>query len=147
MKILGIILAVLMLAGSAFVSIAGARKAKHLASEIHELTSTMSSKDKAALSSAVEVPSQGRLNTGAIAGWIAALAALALLIGAFAKKSAVPALAALAIGIAAASAVIFPHVQTGPMDGMAPRVQALVATVLAVIGAGGALLAARKAKA
>lgn len=145
MKILGIILAVLMLLGSAFVSGAGARKAKHLASELHELTGSMSASDKALLgATSIEVPSEGRLKGGAIAGWIAALGALALLIVAFAKKSAVPALAGLAVAIAAASAVIYPHVQTGPMDGMAPRVQALVATVLTVIGAGGALLAARR---
>lgn len=147
MKILGLILAFLMLLGSALLSGTAAHKAKHLAVEVHELTSTMSAADRAALGSAVDVPSEGRLKSGAIAGWLAALVAIVLLGAAFAKRSAVPALAALAVAIAAASAVIYPHVQTGPLDGWAPRMQALIATVLAVVGAGGALLAAARRRA
>lgn len=148
MKILGYILAVLLLLSTAFVDLMGARKAHKLAgdlAQVTELTKGMSAEQKAAFDAKVgDVPSAGRLNGAAAVGAIGGLAALALLVAAFAKKSAVRMFAVVTVGATALSALLYPFVPTGPMDGAAPRPMALVAIVLAIIGAGGALLASRE---
>lgn len=143
MKILGFILAVLMLAGTAFVTLAAANKSHKLAGDVSEITKSLSSEELAMVSKNADIPSTGRLNGGAVVGGLGGLAAIVLLIAAFAKKQWVGALAAVTVGCAALSAAIYPHVQTGPMDGAAPRSLALVAIVLSIVGAGGALLASR----
>jgi hypothetical protein len=145
MKILGFILAFLMLAGTAFVTLAAANKSHKLASDLAEVTKGMSADELAAVSkgSGMEIPSTGRLNGGAVVGGLGGLAAIVLLIAAFAKKQWVKGLGAVTVGAAALSAAIYPHVQTGPMDGAAPRTLALIAIGLSIVGAGGALLAAR----
>lgn len=145
MKILGIVLAVLMLAGSAFVGVIGSNKARDVASDLAKLDS-LSPALKAQLEKETgeTIPSKGRLSTGAIVGIVAALAAVALLIVTFAKRNLVPILAAAAVGLTFISAVVYPYVKTGPMDGMAPRTQAIVAGVLALIGAAGSWLAMKK---
>jgi hypothetical protein len=114
--------------------------------EIAQLTDKMSDSDKAMLEKEAgeAIPSAGRLNSGGIVAIIGALAAFALLVVTFAKKSLVPMLAVGAVGLTAVSAAIYPYVRTGPLDGMAPRMQAIVALVLVVIGAAGAMLAAKK---
>ncbi len=48
---------------------------------------------------------------------------------------------------AALSAAVYPYVETGPLDGAAPRSLALVTIGLAVVGGLGALLAAQPKKA
>jgi hypothetical protein len=145
MKILGIILAVLMLSGSAFVGILGANKARDvakLASVVEDMASARGGKKaEAALA---DIPSSGRLSFGSIVGFLGVAAAVGLLVVTFAKKNLVVYAAAAAVGLALVSALIYPYVPTGPMDGLAPRPQALVATALAAIGALGAWLAARK---
>jgi hypothetical protein len=145
MKILGFILAVLMLAGTAFVTLAAANKAHKLAGDLATATQGLSADELKLLSKEVgDVPSTGRLNGGAVVGGLGGLAAIVLLIAAFAKKQWVTALGGVTVACAALSAVIYPYVKTGPLDGAAPRSLALVAIALAVVGAGGALLAARK---
>jgi hypothetical protein len=139
MKILGIILAVLFLVGSAFVGITGSNKARKSANQISELTDALGSDV-----SLPDVPSAGRLKVGGIVGLVAGIGSLVLLVAAFAKRSAVPGLAGLVLSLSLVAALLYPHIETGPLDGMAPGPQAFVALVLAVIGAGGALLAARK---
>jgi hypothetical protein len=62
----------------------------------------------------------------------------------FARRSWTLGFAVAAVAVTAISAAIYPHVATGPHDGLAPRVQALFATGLVVLGAFGALLAARR---
>ncbi len=145
MKILGYILAVLLLASTAFVALAAANKSHKLASDLAEVTKGMSDEMKTAISKEAgeALPSGGRLNGGAVVGGIGGLAALVLLIAAFAKKDKVKVLGGITVACAALSAVIYPYVKTGPMDGAAPRTLALIAIVLAIIGAGGALLATR----
>ena len=146
MKILGIILAVLFLTSSAFVGIVGSNKARKLSHDISELTKGMSPEMKAAMQKeAGDIPSTGRLSGGGVVAIVGGLAALALLVMAFVKKDLVGKAAVAVVALGALSAIIYPHVDTGPMDGMAPRTQAVVATVLAIIGALGAWLAARKA--
>jgi hypothetical protein len=145
MKILGLVLAVLMLLGSAAVSVLGARKANHFKDQLSELTAGMSADQLAAISKEADIPSTGRMGAGAIVGFLSAATALALLVVAFAKKKAVPLLAVLAIAAVGLSALLYPHIDTGPLDGLAPRMQAFVAGVLTLIGAGGAMLAAKKA--
>jgi len=142
MKIIGFILAFLFLCSAAFVGIIGGNKARHLASDVSELTAGLSDAELTSMSS--DIPSAGRLKAGGIAGLVAGAGALALLVAAFVKKSSVPGIAAATVGLGALAAAILPHVETGPLDGMAPRMQAIVALVLAAIGAGGALLAARR---
>jgi hypothetical protein len=151
MKILGYILAALLLLSTAFVGLMGARKAHKLAgdlAEVSEMTKGMSDAQKAAFEEKVGgIPSSGRLNGAAAVGALGGLAALVLLIAAFVKKPAVKSLAIVTVGATALSAILYPYIQTGPMDGAAPRPMALVAIVLAIIGAGGALLASREKKA
>jgi hypothetical protein len=142
MKILGMILAVLMLSGSAFVGFVGANKARQAANDIDQVTAGMTAEQKSALGEAV--PSTGRLTFGSIVGILGAVAAAGLLAVAFARKSLVPKLAAAAVLLTVLSIAIFPYIETGPTDGMAPRTQAIVAAVLAAIGAVGAMLAARQ---
>jgi hypothetical protein len=142
MKILGLILAVLMLSGSAFVGIVGANKAREAANDINQVTASLTDAQKAELGD--NVPSTGRLNFGSLIGFLGGIAAAGLLAVAFAKKPLVPTLAAAAVLLTVLSIAIFPHIETGPMDGMAPRTQAIVAAVLAAVGALGAMLAARQ---
>lgn len=142
MKILGIILAVLMLSASAFVGIVGANKARQAANDINQVTAGLTDAQKAQLGDTV--PSTGRLNFGGVVGFLGAIAAAGLLAVVFARKPMVPKLAAAAVLLTVLSIVIFPYVETGPMDGMAPRTQAIVASVLAAVGALGAVLASRQ---
>ena len=143
MKILGFILAVLMLAGTAFVGLAAANKSHKLAGDVAEITKGLTDAQLEQIGSKAGIPSTGRLNGGAVVGGLGGLAAIVLLIAAFAKKSWVTGLAVVTVGATALSALIYPYVQTGPMDGAAPRSLALVGIALAVVGAGGALLASR----
>ncbi len=148
MKILGYVLAVLLLVSTAFVGLMGARKAHKLAgdlAQVSEMMKGMSAQQRAALEAkAGGIPSPGRLDGAAAVGAIGGLAALALLVAAFAKKSAVKLLAVVTVGATALSAILYPYIQTGPLDGAAPRPMALVGIVLAIIGAGGAMLASRE---
>jgi hypothetical protein len=145
MKILGIILAVLMLTGSALVGVLGSNKARDAASmisQVEELAGARGGKKAAAVMG--ELPSSGKLKFGSIVGLLGAAAAAALLVMTFAKKNLVLYAAGAAVGLALISAVIYPHVPTGPTDGLAPRPQALLAAGLAAVGALGAWLASRK---
>jgi len=143
MKILGIILAVLFLTGSAFVGIIGSNKARKAASDISQLTELSDSLGGSS-HALDDLPSAGRMKVGAIVGLVAGLGALVLLVMTFAKKSAVPGLAGIVAGLSLIAWLLYPYLQTGPLDGMAPRTQALVAFVLFLIGGAGSLLAARK---
>ena len=144
MKILGIILALLMLSGSALIGTIGAGKARDVASDVSKLGDLTPQMKAMIEKSGESIPSKGRLSTGAIIGYLAALACVVLLVVTFAKKDLVTQVAGAAVGLTLLSALIYPYVKTGPTDGMAPRTQAIVALVLAAIGAGGSFLAARK---
>jgi len=144
MKIIGIILALLMLSGSALVGITGANKSRDAAKAISALTEGLSDDEKAEVAKLGDVPSSGRLKFGALVAILGAVAAGALLVATFAKKHLVGGLGAAAIAVTALSALVYPHVDTGPMSGLAPRSQALVATVLAIAGTVGAIMASRR---
>jgi hypothetical protein len=143
MKILGIILAVLMLASTAFVALAAANKSFKLAGDLAKVTEGLTADQIKMIEKSGEVPSGGRLKGGAVIGGLGGLAAIVLLIAAFAKKQWVKGLAGATVACAAISAVVYPYVKTGPLDGAAPRSLAFVAIGLAVVGALGAWLAAR----
>lgn len=148
MKILGLILAVLMLAGTAFIDLTAANKAHKAATDIAKVNEMLGDSGmkgmKGASKELGDLPSPGRLNAGAGLCVIGGLGAIVLLISAFAKKQWVKAIAGATVGATALAAIIYPYVPTGPLEGMAPRPQALLGLVLAVIGAGGALLASRQ---
>lgn len=148
MKIVAIIFAVLTLLSTSFIALAAANKSHKLAGDVAkvmELTKGMSADERAAFDKeAGGIPSTGRLNGGALVGGLGGLAAFVLLIAMFAKKEWAKGLAGAVVGAAVLSAVIYPHVQTGPMDGAAPRSLALVAIVLGAIGAACASFAARR---
>ncbi|MBX3155069.1 MAG: hypothetical protein KF773_03640 [Deltaproteobacteria bacterium] len=147
MKILGIILAILMLSGSLLVGVLGANKARDVAKLAAQFEEAIgASKGGKAAAMLDDVPSSGRLSGGSIAGYLGAVAALGLLVVMFAKKNLVVPLIGAAVGLAVVSALIYPYVKTGPLDGMAPRPQALLAAGLAAVGGLGAWLAARKPK-
>lgn len=142
MKMLGIILAVLMLLLSGVVGILGTNKSFDLADKIEKLEKVMKALGGDMKSD--EIPSAGRLKFGGIVGALGALAAVAGIVLLFIKREKAPMVAGAAAGLALLSILIYPYVETGPTDGMAPRTQAIVAFVMAAIGAGGAFLAHKK---
>ncbi len=137
MKIVGIILAVLMLLGSAFVGVIGSTKSMDLASEVAAVSEMLSDSQL----EEAGIPSAGRLKFGGILGIVAGLGALALLITTFVKREKVLMVAGATLALCIVAILIYPTVETGPMDGMAPRTQGIVALVMAGIGAAGALMA------
>jgi hypothetical protein len=151
MKIVAIILAVLTLLSTSFIALAAANKAHKLAGDVAkvmEMTKGMSAEERAAMDKEVGgIPSTGRLNGGAAVGGLGGLAAFVLLIAMFAKKDWAKGLAGATFGAAVLSAIVYPYVQTGPLDGAAPRSLAIVAIVLSAIGAACAAFAARPKKA
>jgi hypothetical protein len=147
MKIIGYLLAFLSLLATAFVALAAANKSHDLASELSKLLAQLGGDgghQLDVLGKKMDLPSPGRLNAGALIGAIGGVAAFVLLVASFAKKAWVGGLAALTIACAAISAAIYPHIETGPGDGAAPRLLAVIAIGLAVLGSLGAALAARE---
>lgn len=143
MKPLGIVFGLLLLLATSFVTLAAANKSHHLASDLAEVTRGLSADQLKAVSGSVDLPSGTRLNAGALVGAIGGLAAFVLLIAMVAKKDSVKGLGGLTVACAALSAAIYPHVETGPADGAAPRLLAMVAIGLAAVGALCAMLAAK----
>lgn len=138
MKMLGIILAVLMLLLSGLVGILGTSKAFDAASDIEKVEKMFGDLAKK------ELPSAGRLKFGGIVGALAALAAVGAVVLLFVKREKSHIVAGAAAGLTLISYLIYPYIKTGPTDGMAPHTQAMVALVMAAIGAGGAFLAHKK---
>jgi hypothetical protein len=134
MKIVAIIVSVLMLLGTAFVALAAANKAHKFAGDISELTHSMSDAEKAAVAKEADLPSTGRLNGGAIVGGLGGLAAIVLLVAAFAKKAWVNGLVGATVGCALVSTILYPYIATGPADGAAPRTLAIAAIVMSALG-------------
>ncbi|HEY1818254.1 MAG TPA: hypothetical protein VGG74_38195 [Kofleriaceae bacterium] len=144
MKILGILLALISLLATAFLALAAANKSHSLAHDLSQLMGQLGGGHELdVLGKKMELPSTGRLNAGALIGAIGGITALVLLVAAFVKKQWVGGLATLTIACAAISAAIYPHIETGPGDGAAPRLLAVIAIGLAVLGSLGAALAAR----
>ncbi|HVK78396.1 MAG TPA: hypothetical protein VM734_34090 [Kofleriaceae bacterium] len=148
MKILGYILAFLFFFGSAFVGCAGASKALDAAEDLEKATSKLSAQEKElvgalARSAGQELPSTTRLQAGGLLGLVAVLAGLVLVVMTFIRRLPLLPFAIAAVALAAVVIVVYPTVPTGPGDGMAPRPQQIVATVLAAVSAAGALLARR----
>lgn len=137
MKIAGIILAVLMLAGSALVGAIGSSKAMDLGKDIAQVTESL---PEAQLEKA-GFPSPGRLKFGGIVGILAAVASVALLVVTFVKRDKVMIVAGAALGLGVLAMVLYPSLDVGPTDGMAPRPQAMLAGGLALVGAVGAFMA------
>src|SRR5205823_9234284 len=123
MKIVGILLALVFLATSAFVGIVGSNKARKASTEITQLTDALGSN----VQLPDDLPSPGRLKVGALVGLVAGIGALVLLVVTFANKSAVPGLAGIVLSLSLLAALLYPYLETGEHDGMAPRPQALVA--------------------
>jgi hypothetical protein len=146
MKIVILIFAAVLLAGSAFVGFIGANKARDEAHKVSEVTGKLSADQLAMIEKETgeSVPSGGRLTAGSILGYLGGLAAAVLMVVAFANKQLVGKIGPVAIAVTALSALVYPYVHTGPMSGMAPRPQGLVAAALALVGFGLAMLAARK---
>ena len=143
MKALGIIFGLLLLASTVFVTLAAANKSHHLASDLAAVTQGLTADQLKEAKAAVDLPSGTRLNAGALVGAIGGLAAFVLLVAMFAKKNWVAGLGGLTVACAALSAAIYPHIETGPMDGAAPRSLALIAIGLGAVGALCAVLAAK----
>ena len=134
MKIVGTILAVIMLTGSAFVGVVSANKSLHLARDLNEIDLEKSQREELGL------PTSSRMKLGGVIGFMAALGAAVLLVVTFATKKLIPVVVGAAMLLAILSIVGYPAIETGPTDGAAPRTLAIVAAVFALIGAGGSLL-------
>lgn len=141
MKIAGIILAVLMLTGSALVGVIGSNKAMDLGKDVAKITDGLSDAQMAEAG----IPSPGRLKFGGIVGILGAVFAVGLMVVTFIKRDKIPLVAIAAGALALVAIVLYPAIETGANDGMAPRTQAIVAGVMLVLGAGGAFLAKRSA--
>tara|TARA_R110002096_G_scaffold77896_10_gene183448 strand:- start:14610 stop:15041 length:432 start_codon:yes stop_codon:yes gene_type:complete len=139
MKIVGIILAALMLLGSAVVGATGSNKSMDLSAEIGAAAEVLSAEQM----EAAGLPSPARLKLGGIVGIIAALGALALLLVTFVQRDKVLLVAGVTMACCILAILLYPGIDTGPTEGMAPRTQAVVALLLAGLGAAGALLAKR----
>ncbi len=137
MKIAGIILAFLMLTGSALIGVLGSSKSMDLGKDLAAITDSMSD---AQLSEA-GLPSPGRLKFGGIVSILGAVAAVGLLVVTFVKKDKIKLVAIAALGLAVLAIILYPSIETGPTDGLAPRPQAMLAGALLLLGAGGAFLA------
>jgi|GEM_PF-2823738 len=140
MKTLGLVLAVLFLLLGSLVGVLGTNKAMDAASDIDKVL-------KGAPDSVKKLaPSTGRLRTGGVVGILAAMASLGLIVLSFTKKTLVPKVAIAVVVLSALAIVIYPKVPTGPTDGMAPRTQAIVAAIMALVGSAGAFLAFKKSE-
>lgn len=128
MKILGIVVAILFLLISAFLSITDMNKSFDVDKQIAEVLGI----------------SHGRLQFGAILSLVSALAALAAMVLLFVKRAKAPLAAGAAVAIGLIAWLVYPGFETGPLGGMAPKTQALYAFILAAVGAGGAFLAEKK---
>jgi len=142
MKIVGIVLAALMLLGSAFVGAAGSSKSMDLSYEIGAAAEVLTE----AQMEEAGLPSAKRLKFGGLVGIVAALGALALLLATFAKRDKVFLMAGATMAFCVLAILLYPSVDVGPTEGMAPRTQAIVALLMAAIGAGGAVLAKSASK-
>ncbi len=142
MKIAGIILATLMLLGSILVGVIGANKSMDAAEAVAAVSGELTD----AQMEEAGIPSAGRLKTGGIVGIVAALGAFALLIVTFVKREKVLLVAGATMGLCVLAILLYPSMQTGPLDGMAPKTQAMVTAVLAALGAGGAFMAQKASK-
>ncbi len=138
MKIAGMILAVLMLLGSAAIGAIGANKTMDLVEIMDEVP--------AEVREAAGLPSAGRLKIGGIVAFLAAAGAMALLVTTFVKKDKIPMLIGIAVGLCVIAIVANPSIEVGPADGMAPRTQAMVAAVMAALGAAGSFLVSKSKK-
>lgn len=137
MKIAGIILALLMLLGSAFVGAAGSNKSMDLGDDLAKITDGFSDTqlEEAGL------PSISRLKYGGIVGYLAALVAVGLLVVMFVKKDKIVHVAGAGLGLCILAVILYPGFEAGPNAGMAPRMQAIVAGALLLVGAAGAMMA------
>jgi len=127
MKIAMLLLALLLCAGALFVDLADTNKSFELAGELNELLDGMPEEARAAIAKeAGGIPSPGRLKAGGFLSLLAALGSVLVLVFAFTKKHLLGKVIGFALGVAALSALVYPTVATGPHDGAAPRVLALV---------------------
>jgi hypothetical protein len=145
MKIIGIILATLMLISAVAIDVLAANKTHQLTKGIESVTEGLTAEQKAEVASAAGAPSTGRLKAGMVAGVLAAIASLVLLVTTFNKDASRGAIVAATAGLTLLAIVVYPSIPTGPTDGMGPRPMMIVALVLAAIGAAGSMLAKRRA--
>ncbi len=138
MKTLGLVLAVIFLLLGSLVGVLGTNKSMDTASDIDKVLKGAPAAVKSM------APSTSRLRAGGVVGILAAMASLGLIVLTFTKKNLVPKVAIAVVVLSALAIIIYPKVPTGPTDGMAPRTQAIVAAVMALIGAGGAFLNFKK---
>ncbi len=148
MRAMGIILAISMLLFAGLTSVLGAHKAFDVSRKIARvvaLAHTAGSEaadghklPRAELDAAL--PSPKRLHMG---GFLALLAALAgglaiVLILVWPPRSPHAALACAAF--AALTIVVYPYIETGPLDGFAPRTHGIIAVITAGLGGLGTLV-------
>ena len=72
------------------------------------------------------------------------LSSVMVLVVTFVRKDKILVVAAGALALALMAIVLYPSFDAGPSAGMAPRPQAILAGVLLLVGAGGAMLATRE---
>ncbi len=151
MKVLGIVLAILMLLLAGLINLLGAGKAFEASDDLEQAVALVESMGgaKAAVEAELgqEIPSTGRLDGGGFLALLATLAGLVAMVLLFARRKISPHAALACAALAGLTILVYPYIQTGPMDGLAPRTHGVIGLVMGGIAAMGAFLAARKSRA
>jgi hypothetical protein len=135
-KIVGIILAAMMLFSAVYVGVTGSSKSMDLGDNVVSISGSLSEAEM----DAAGLPSAGRLRFGGIISILAALSALTLLVVTLVSKEKIPTVAIATLALSLLAVALYPTFENGPPADMAPRVQALVATALALLGAAGSMM-------
>ncbi len=156
MKVLALILGIVLFVPVAFIGGAMTKKSFQFADQLGEAfkaTDGMTAEQQKQVEESVKVayakqfntefPSTARVKAGAVLTALGAIASLLLVIFAFVKKNSALGMAGCLLALFALAAVVFPHIPTGPHDGVAPRTGALIGLAFA---AGQALLLVYYAK-
>ena len=150
MRALGIILAISMLLFAGLTSLLGAQKAfdaSHKIAQVVALARTASNEARAGQSLPraeldAALPSPWRLDGGGLVALFAALAGALAIVLLFARREISSHAALACAALAALTIVIYPYIETGPLDGFAPRTHGIITLIMAGLGGLGTLLAA-----
>ena len=139
MKLAGIVLAALMLFSAVYVGVTGSSKSMDLGDNVVSISGSLSDSEM----EAAGLPSAGRLRFGGIISILAALSSLALLVVTLVRKEKIPTMAIATLALSLLAVALYPTFENGPPADMAPRVQALLAAALALVGAAGSMMVKR----
>ena len=125
-----------MLFSAVYVGVTGSSKSMDLGDNVVSISGSLSEAEM----DAAGLPSAGRLRFGGIISILAALSSLALLVVTLVSQEKIPTVAIATLALSLLAVALYPTFENGPPADMAPRVQAFVAAVLALLGAAGSMM-------